>query len=78
MPTTKVKNMMNKQIRRTIRHYIQHYGGVDTRDLITLMHTAFNTTKQRISGNLTAMVYYYCPAASIVTTIPHTKSTINI
>ena len=46
---------LNKIIRRTIRRYIKIYGKQDTRVVIAKFATAFNTTKQRISGNISCM-----------------------
>jgi transcriptional antiterminator len=47
--------MSNKMIRRIIRKYIKRYGKQDTRCVITTFSTAFQTTKQRISGNISCM-----------------------
>jgi hypothetical protein len=47
--------MNNKLIRRSIRKYIKRYGKQDTRSVITRFATAFQTTKQRISGNISCM-----------------------
>lgn len=47
--------MNNKLIRRTMKRYIQHYGKQDTREVIAKFAVAFNTTKQRISGNISCM-----------------------
>ena len=46
---------MNYRIRRTIESYIQANGQQDTRDVIDLFAKRFNTTKQRISGNISCM-----------------------
>lgn len=47
--------MSNVQIRRIIRNYVKRYGMKDTRVVIQKFATAFNTTKQRISGNISCM-----------------------
>lgn len=47
--------MSNKGIRRSIYKYIKRFGKQDTRFIIDIFSTAFNTTKQRISGNLSCM-----------------------
>jgi hypothetical protein len=46
---------MNYQIRRAIERYLQANGKQDTRDVIALFARRFNTTKQRISGNISCM-----------------------
>ncbi|MPN46314.1 hypothetical protein SDC9_193900 [bioreactor metagenome] len=46
---------MNYQIRRAIENYIQSNGKQNTRDVIALFAKRFNTTKQRISGNISCM-----------------------
>lgn len=46
---------MNYRIRRAIESYIQANGQQDTRDVIDLFAKRFNTTKQRISGNISCM-----------------------
>lgn len=48
---------MNYRIRRAIERYIQVNGQQDTRDVIALFAKRFNTTKQRISGNLRSLKY---------------------
>lgn len=47
--------MNNSTIRRTIGNYVKKYGPQDTRIIITKFSKFFNTTKQRISGNLSCM-----------------------
>lgn len=47
--------MSNKVIRRAIRKYVKKYGKVDTRKVISVFATAYHTTKQRISGNLSCL-----------------------
>lgn len=46
---------MNNQIRRAIEHYVKTNGRQDTRVVIALFAKQFNTTKQRISGNISYM-----------------------
>lgn len=46
---------MNYQIRRAIENYINAHGHQDTRDVIAIFAKRFNTTKQRISGNISCM-----------------------
>lgn len=46
---------MNYQIRRAIERYLQNNGPQKTRDVIDLFSKRFNTTKQCISGNISAM-----------------------
>lgn len=46
---------MNYQIRLAIENYIQVNGRQDTRDVIAPFAKRFNTTKQRISGNISCM-----------------------
>lgn len=46
---------MNYQIRRAIESYIQANKQQDTRYVIALFARRFNTTKQRISGNISCM-----------------------
>ena len=47
--------MDNSTIRRVMRNYIREYGPQDTRIMINKFSKFFNTTKQRISGNLSCM-----------------------
>ncbi|MBO5303643.1 MAG: hypothetical protein J6A92_06290 [Lachnospiraceae bacterium] len=46
---------MNYQIRRAIENYINVNGHQYTRDVIAIFAKRFNTTKQRISGNISCM-----------------------
>lgn len=46
---------MNYKIRQTIESYLKINGRQDTRTVITLFAQHFNTTKQRISGNISYM-----------------------
>ncbi len=46
---------MNYQIRRAIENYLKDNGRQDTREVIALFAKRFNTTKQRISGNISCM-----------------------
>ena len=43
---------MNRRIRIAILAYIASNGATDTRKVISIMAKRFNTTKQRISGNI--------------------------
>lgn len=62
--------MDNKLIRRTVRRYIKHYGKQDTRVLIEKFASAFHTTKQRISGNISCMKCIY-GTINIIPSRPH-------
>lgn len=44
--------MNNKMIRRSIRKYVKRYGKIDTRKVISIFASTCNTTRQRISGNI--------------------------
>jgi hypothetical protein len=46
---------LNKIIRHSIRKYVKLHGKQDTRVVIAKFAIAFNTTKQRISGNISCM-----------------------
>lgn len=46
---------MNYKIRRAIEYYVKTNGCKDTREVIALFAKRFNTTKQRISGNISCM-----------------------
>ena len=46
---------MNYQIRRAMENYIKKHGRQDTRVMIDMYAKLFNTTKQRISGNISCM-----------------------
>lgn len=46
---------MNKRIRIAIENYLRKNGGQNTRDVIFIFAKRFNTTKQRISGNISCM-----------------------
>lgn len=46
---------MNVRIRRAIENYVKSNGRQDTRDVIAIFAKRFNTTKQRISGNISYM-----------------------
>lgn len=65
-------NMSNKQIRRVIKNYIRRYGMQDTRVVIEKFSKLFQTSKQRISGNLS---YMKCVdgTINIITNRPHSK-----
>ncbi len=47
---------MNRRIRIAILAYIASNGATDTRKVISIMAKRFNTTKQRISGNISWLV----------------------
>lgn len=47
---------MNIQIRQAIQSYISTNGPSDSRIVINQLAQQFNTTKQRISGNISYMV----------------------
>lgn len=47
---------MNYRIRNAIVAYIAANGMVDTRFIINRMSNIYNTSKQRISGNISHMV----------------------
>jgi hypothetical protein len=66
----------NKEIRRAIRKFMEHYGSQNTRKIIRLFAAAYNEPLQRISGNLTALEY--CDnSITISTIIPHKYSLMN-
>ena len=57
-PSATKKKFIAKPVqinRRAIEGYIQANGQQDTRDVIALFAKRFNTTKQRISGNISCM-----------------------
>lgn len=64
--------MENKIIRRSIRNYIKRYGSQDTRDVIATFASAFGTTKQRISGNIS----YMCCVEGSIGIIPNKPNSI--
>lgn len=47
---------MNRRIRAAILAYIASNGATDTRKVISIMSKRFNTTRQRISGNISWLV----------------------
>lgn len=49
---------MNYIIRRTIENYLKLNGSQNTRIMIDIFAKQFNTTKQRISGNISYMKCY--------------------
>lgn len=61
---------MNINIRSAIQQYIATNGPTDSRVVIAMFANQFNTTKQRISGNISFMV---CKAktVSIIRNKPH-------
>lgn len=68
--------MSNKQIRRILRRFLQHYGSQDTRKMTALLSAACKTTKQRIAGNLRTMLYDE-QTIQITTHIPACYSTMS-
>ena len=61
--------IMNKKIRIAIMNYLNVHGKQNTRTIISMFAKQFNTSKQRISGNLRAMKYNF-NAINIVTYVP--------
>lgn len=61
---------MNYQIRRAIERYIEANGQQYTHDVIALFAKRFNTTKQRISGNISCMKCYE-QSINIIPNKPH-------
>ncbi|MCC8136077.1 MAG: hypothetical protein LIO40_05320 [Ruminococcus sp.] len=51
----KQKKVLNTRIRRTITTLIANQGQIDTRVLINQLSKAYNTSKQRICGNISAL-----------------------
>lgn len=49
------KAIFNYNIRRAIENYIKTNGSQDTRLVIATFSKTFNTTKQRVSGNISCM-----------------------
>lgn len=47
---------MNARIRRSILSFLTKYGSIDSRELIGIMAQRFQTSRQRISGNISWMV----------------------
>ena len=51
------KQQLNKNIRTDISFYVQQNKGIyNTRDLISVLATKHQTTKQRVSGNISFVV----------------------
>lgn len=63
----------NKEIRRAIRKYVKRKGMQNTRDVIRIFADAYQTSKQRISGNLRSLKYDD-KTINITTFIPDTYS----
>lgn len=63
----------NKEIRRAIRKYVKRNGVQNTRDVIRIFANAYQTSKQRISGNLRSLKYDD-KTINITTFIPATYS----
>lgn len=64
---------MNNMIRIAIMAYLNAHGKQNTRTIISMFAKQFNTSKQRISGNLRAMKYDF-NAITIVTYVPGSYS----
>ena len=64
----------NIRICHTILLYIQAYGATSTRDIISIISKQFDTTRQRISGNIFCMV---CKTRCVKLTSNKPNSTIN-
>ena len=60
---------MNNKIRIAIMSYLNANGKQNTRTIISMFAEQFNTSKQRISGNLRAMKYNF-NTINIVTYTP--------
>ena len=52
-----IMNSFNFKIRRLIENEVRNRGKVDTRELICKFSVQLKTSKQRIAGNLRAMVH---------------------
>ena len=50
------KVILNNAIRESIVNHVDICGASDTRNIISLYAKQYNTTKQRISGNISALV----------------------
>ena len=61
--------IMNNKIRIAIMNYLNAHGKKNTRTIISMFAKQFNTSKQRISGNLRAKNYNF-NTISIVTYAP--------
>jgi len=64
-----MNKVLNFNIRSDISNYISLYGKANTRFLIATLSQQYNTTKQRVSGNLSAMVRYF--GYNIASNPPH-------
>lgn len=51
--------IFNRNIRSFLKKYITIHGKTNTRVLIDLAAKHFNTSKQRIAGNISALVRYF-------------------
>ena len=60
---------LNFNIRSEISSYISLHGRANTRFLIATLSKKYHTTKQRVSGNLSAMVRYF--GYNIASNPPH-------
>lgn len=64
---------MNNKIRIAIMNYLNAHGKQNTRTIISMFAKQFNTSKQRIAGNIRALKYNF-NAINIVTYTPGTYS----
>ena len=63
------RKLLNQNIRTDISNCISLHGNTNTRFLIATLSQKYSTTKQRVSGNLSAMVKYY--GYTIASNPPH-------
>ena len=61
--------LLNRNIRTDISNIISLHGNANTRLLISTLSAKHNTTKQRISGNISVMVRYF--GYNIASNPPH-------
>ncbi len=60
---------LNSAIRTDIINHVAQHGKTDTRSLIDLLAKQHGTTKQRVSGNISALVRF--SNISIIHSRPH-------
>lgn len=65
--------ILNRNIRFGIVHHLRMYGTCDSREVIALFARRFNTSKQRVSGIISAMNRYF-HSLGIVVHKPHKQS----
>lgn len=63
----------NRQQRRALRKFVEHYGPINTRHLTETFGRAYKTSKQRVAGNLRSLKYDD-KTVQITTYIPKTYS----